>query len=372
MKFCFIAGAGRSGTTLLQALLDGHPECAVWPFELSFHELWENAVEKTKSDDPSRCLRSVLNGVLLANERVHKLGKPLEGSATVLDTTGFDKKRFLDLLQSDEDSLDTAVSYLVHIGASFRWNEHQAVFVLRHNDLPPDWYHDNFPGACHIVMLRDPIENYLAYQKFRIAGRRSFILDLPIGILTQFSMLRVFQGFWAAESSSISNMPMRLEDISASPVEAMNSIAEKLGIEKRDEWKPSVLGNTFSGNSTRGKSEGVRKFTAGYKKKLTRNEYECFKINKRMFTQYYPEMFDGLEIVLDQIDIEKLYQERLLDGTSAIKNMSRTKWNNLYDKLRYFKNHKVVLHETELKALVSMDTLLLPLVTSPSCRNRPV
>ena len=38
----FVLGTGRSGSTLLRSLLDGHPELVVWPFEFSYYSLFED------------------------------------------------------------------------------------------------------------------------------------------------------------------------------------------------------------------------------------------------------------------------------------------------------------------------------------------
>lgn len=369
MKFCFIVGAGRSGTTLVQSLMDCHPECAVWPFELSFQELWMTAVAKSESIEKSQCLRHLLNAVLLSNGKVQKLGKKMEGSATILDTSGFNKDDFINRLQTNQERIDTPLSYLAHLGESFRKNEKQQVFVMRHNDLPHDWYHENLPTCFHIIMLRDPVENYLAYQRFRIAGRHSFILDLPIGILTQFSLRRVFQSFRAADSMYGLDIPLRLEDVTVSPVDHMNFVANRLEIRKLEEWKPSIVGNPFSGNSTRGESETVKNFTEGYKRILTRNEYASFIKYEKMFTKYYPNAFNTVQVVSEKEAIENLYHERLVDG---INKQKTDKWNNLVTRvksLNYIKQSYQRIHEKEMQALISMDALLPCLVESPSWEN---
>lgn len=371
MRICFIVGAGRSGTTLAQALLDCHPECAVWPFELSFQELWLKSVEKGGFQEISSCKRFLLNNTLLSNSRVQKLGEVMEGSATVLNTSGFNKNRFINHLRKDEDVIDTPLTYLAHLGKSFRVTERQQVFVMRHNDLPHDWYHENLATCTHIIMLRNPIENYLAYQRFRIAGKASFIHDLPFGMLTQFSLRRVLQGFWAADRMHSTDITIRLEDVSASTVSQMNYIAELLHIKKLQEWKPSILGNSFSGNSTRGKSKSVKNFTGGYSQRLTKNEHDAFKKYEHIFIKYYPGAFKKVDVVSDIAGIEKLFHARYADGINSIKNHEGIKWFNVRTNFKIFcwKNFNKRMDDCELRALMSMDALLPDIVDSPSWRN---
>lgn len=371
MKFCFIVGAGRSGTTLVQTLLDCHPECAVWPFEFSPRELWYLADKAAGIKSSLQHPRAILNKIFLSNERVKNLGSSIAGSAAVLDTKGFDRDKFIKLLRRDEHKVDTPLSYLNHLGGSFRINDNQQVFVVRHNDLPHDWYHLNIPGSFHIIALREPIENYLAYQRFRIAAGHTFVFDPPIGILTQFSIHRVFQGFWAAEGKHELDIPVRLEDISKSPVERMNMIADRLGIRMILEWNPSVLGNPFSGNSTRGKGYEVKNFALGYSRRLTRNEHNSFMKFQNIFESYYPDVFKQIKVASEKADIAILYNDRFTDGMRIADKQLQAEWYNIVGRLRvtYRKKFYSRINKRELKALISMDVLLPDLVESPSWRS---
>lgn len=69
----FVVGSGRSGTTLIQSLLDGHPQLLVWPEEYGYYTIWNDYFPNSQKGD--RYQGQVLRKCLLRGSGAKDFGK---------------------------------------------------------------------------------------------------------------------------------------------------------------------------------------------------------------------------------------------------------------------------------------------------------
>lgn len=158
----FVGGCPKSGTTLLLALLDSHPQLVVLPEETFYLE--DRRHYKTLKNHPARLRR------LLEKTELRLLGKgrfePAREciSADARNYTGFDYRRFVTLAQNltdrpwMNDSLllsETIRAYAMVLGVDWRhcirWVEKSTS-----NEVRVEALDELFPDAKLIQIVRDP------------------------------------------------------------------------------------------------------------------------------------------------------------------------------------------------------------------------
>jgi len=139
-KLLFISGPGRSGTTLLKDLFDGHPQIAVWPNEWQFITLYKKYVrknlwEKVNLGEILTCLQS----------DKQKFNPVLEGS--VVDHRAKDtasrfpilNPNFAEKLWKEKDRRFNAKEFYYLVANAFKWPHSQIFFCNKCND--PEKHH---------------------------------------------------------------------------------------------------------------------------------------------------------------------------------------------------------------------------------------
>ncbi len=224
----FIVGPPRSGTSLLRALLDGHPDLLVLPFESHLFD-W------VKAADPVRALldrtrlwptlegRGTLSGfeTHTPDEVVRTLGHAFQG-------VGDSRGRLLALVRGWGD--------LVGVPAPSRWVEK----TPRHLFELPTFFRW-FPEEARIlVMERDP-RDVLASQLAQRPSRSVFAMSLS---------LRISREMQARFREDPRVMTVRFEELVAETAEVMGQVASFLEVADSEELRvPTVLGAAYGGNS---------------------------------------------------------------------------------------------------------------------------
>ena len=245
-RACFIAGQAKSGTTLLAALLDNHPELLVLPEETAYFPtvLTKYAPHGRRAQFDYLTKESRSN-VLFAGPSVRGKRDYADFPRTEFLET-FERAAF-DPAKIDSDLLALmAESYAATLGISVdrikRWIEktpanrdHLAEILSR------------FPGAKVLVTMRDPraiLAAQIAITEKR--GRRDFSIYYVVAHWRVAAKLvrRVLQG----ETGGI---VVRYEDLATDPSTTMKKVCDYLEIafDPGIVLKPTKIGRAWSGNS---------------------------------------------------------------------------------------------------------------------------
>ena len=192
MKALFISGHGRSGTTLLRDLLDGHPQIAVWPNEWQFTTLYKHHVNKNLSE------RIAVDKILMyfKNDK-DKFLPVLDGS--VSDHRLQSKKQdflklnstFAEKLWALKDRIVDAKEFYYLVADNFKWLDSQELFCNKCNDPENIMsYMSYFREASFIFIIRDPIESYISKLKHRAKGYSLVYSGYPYSV-PLFSFLEI-------------------------------------------------------------------------------------------------------------------------------------------------------------------------------------
>lgn len=134
----FIVGCGRSGTTLLQTLLDAHPDIAIPPESFVYHRF--GAIFDTYGDlRSSRCRRKLLRD-LLRDRRIRAW--PIQMTLDALDTTVNEHSR--------AGVIRALFRFYANAQGATRWGEKTPVHV-HHMEM----IREDFPDAKFIHLVRD-------------------------------------------------------------------------------------------------------------------------------------------------------------------------------------------------------------------------
>jgi hypothetical protein len=231
----FLLGIARSGTTLLQSLLDGHPQLLVDVADSRFYRWYkryyrwldrlkyrprsrENRIEAAQTvmlshifNEPSHYYQDFLSHICIAE---------LEGHfrSLVCSSKGYPKdylESYFHALGIASGHLNSATKYWVDKTLSYEYLFYR--------------YAQWWPNARFIYMIRDPRDIYTSYKKRDIKNKR------PVTSIESFALiwgnsvhaLRDCQRTITPERYYI----LRYEDLVHDPQRAMQSIAEFLGIE---------------------------------------------------------------------------------------------------------------------------------------------
>lgn len=208
----FIAGADRSGTTLMYTLLASHPEISMvrrtnlWRY---FHRRYGDLADPANLD---RCLGDMLRYRRMRHlepdeERIRREfrdGPPTYGRLFAL-VHGHNAER---------------------IGRS-RWGDKSL-----HNELFADSIFEEFPDARVVHMMRDPRDRYAS-----VSRRNGATLD-RVGAATGRWLVSARAGRRNAEANPDRYRCIRFEDLVTDPAGVMADVCRFVGVE----FTPSMLG----------------------------------------------------------------------------------------------------------------------------------
>lgn len=279
MQYCaaFIAGSPRSGTTLMTALLDDHPDLLVFPEEYLYVQ-----PRNTPREDAPSVLDSVFKEKVLLR---------LKGKKNFLDDIlgedrkydDFDYHRFEDavneyfrlLLENKEENVRISVTILAFISLIYGYGhatgkETYARWVVKHPYYELHWQQlfNDFPDAKIIYMVRDPrdviLSRTLKRNKKRYLKRGGNVATWK----SEKGSLRPSVRFFKEWERSIISflrinkavsgqiLPVRYEDLVSAPRDIMGKVSEFLGVP----WQESLVTPSFSGRLWEGNSMQERTF----------------------------------------------------------------------------------------------------------------
>lgn len=275
----FILGYPKSGTSLLTALLDSHPELVVLPEESDYYNvIWPYARMLNYLWRASRNKKNVLLlRKITKSTHIKNLfrGKVLEDISGNLDYANFNGQRFQDILFTNikrsknfrrRDILVNLISAYFETDSNLNQNFKKQFWVEK---TPRHLWHissilRDFPQAKFIFIYRDPRDNYVSYKK----KWGDKLTPLAFAKAWNKSLYRINK----ANQGAI--LYIKYEDLVSNPIAQLEKVASFLSIG----WdnvltEPSKRGNPWRGNSMFGKSmDSISKENLGRYKKVIKNE----------------------------------------------------------------------------------------------------
>jgi len=245
-RACFIAGQAKSGTTLLAALLDNHPQLLVLPEETAyFPTVLTKYAPRGRRAQFDYLTRRSLSNVLFGGPC--KWGKR--------NYSAFPREKFLETFQREAfDPPNAQVDLLVLMVKAYaatlerpvdpvgRWVEKTPA---NRNHIPA--IRDRFPQAKILVTLRDPraiLAAQIALEKTRKTGRFSTYYVIAHWRVAAELARRVVSG-------EIPGLVVQYEHLVCEPAKIMEKVCAYLEIEfdPATVLTPTKVGQFWSGNS---------------------------------------------------------------------------------------------------------------------------
>jgi hypothetical protein len=240
----FILGIARSGTTLLQSLLDGHQQLLVDIYDSRFAYWykrvygWINQLQHGPVSTPERL--ALAEQIML--DHVFNADSPYYQDFVSHVSTPELKNHFRNLLAAPSNHpKDFLESYLHALGlASGHLTSQTRYWVDKTLSYEYLFYRyaQWWPTARFIYMTRDPRDIYTSYKKRDIKNNR------PITSIESFAVT------WGDSARTLLNcqrqvapqnrLVLRYEDLVANPQTVMQSVADFLGID----FAPGLLSPT--------------------------------------------------------------------------------------------------------------------------------
>lgn len=245
-----ILGYPKSGTSLLNAALDSHPQLVVVPEEVDFFTALYPLIIAMKS------------GVIIRQHHVNKFLDRLRKSSHIRNmnrSASFkDLSGNADYSSFDYKAFENQIREFLH-GRSYHWKQfyisipfayHRVMSIAsdKNDELMgwvektptnihfKDFLQNCFPQAKWMGIIRDPRDNYLAYTKKDNIDIWRFIYS------------------WKGRMKDImehNNIhKIRYEDLTSNPEPVLKNMASRMGIEfRRSLLQPSKIGIPWYGNS---------------------------------------------------------------------------------------------------------------------------
>ena len=249
----FICGLNRTGTTLLMALLDGHPQMVVAPSETHFFLHFLPTARHLSQEKRIKLAREILLEVIDTDNMYYQKflsHVPVGQTVDVL----------FELSQSAREVQDLLPAAIFAYGlASNQVSQETRYWVEKtpSNEFFADLIFRFWPNAKCIHMVRDPRDHFAS---LKMRARRNGE-PLPSPLISSLEWLRsVKQGKQNSRIYGVQRyLLIRFEDLLRSPEEVMEVICSFLSIEKHSSlFAPTKGGGKvdWAGNAANGKVYG--------------------------------------------------------------------------------------------------------------------
>jgi hypothetical protein len=303
----FICGYPKSGTTLLLALLDSHPELLVFPEETRFFQ--------RVLGHPERCNPDYLFSETAV--RVLGLGKVSMPSGE-RDYSDIDYRGYQDALRSyweagnkDQRTLFEAIFHAYGL-VKDQFDQKYCVEKTPFNERYLNRAAQMWPDLRAIYIARDPRDNYCSYRKQRetqvaASDRKDglSVLSKEEFIAYWLDSLLSWERFRARHKKQV--LMLRYEDLVQKPDEELKHLCDFLGIDwDRKLLIPTRNNHPWSGNSIYGtQHEGISTSSVGrYRERLSEDEIVYLERWLRKMMRRY-----GWTMDFEQSSPKKLFWE---------------------------------------------------------------
>jgi hypothetical protein len=256
LPLTFLCGHRKSGTTMLANLLDGHPALSVYPTDLAL--LYGYFPEFVRAHDPPQERRARLKTMLFDDFKRRQVAEGLDAEKM--------SERFFDGLQDDD--LGEPKFLIRKLMQAFRDSigepqvaPSSGVFKETSIEIYAAEIMKWFPEARFIHLVRDPRDNFAAlatgvegYYSRMGEDHNKTLASLLNRVRIGFRMARINSSQFGDDRYRV----LRFEDLTASPKDAMQAVADFLGVEFHQcMLTPTTLGKPAGGNAF----DGVANFS---------------------------------------------------------------------------------------------------------------
>ncbi|MFQ5500511.1 MAG: sulfotransferase [Candidatus Zixiibacteriota bacterium] len=256
LRIIFINGFGRSGTTLLMSLLDGHPSLVVCPLEMPFIEEFHQISGNKDYCDGNVFVRYILEDSPFR----HVGGFARTAGASPFDLTSVNKKVFqhsLDVLKDRQVTIQEAFSGIAHAFSEALYGNKvppsKSHFAMKMNDLGRlNSYLDLFPDAKTVLGVRHPMPYFESRSMYLYKAYKSNRPPHLAKIIHEDNLVSYEDGLEQVRRSGTHKRCLinKLEDMHADLKANMGRIAEFIGIPYHDALVfPTILNKPYEGNT---------------------------------------------------------------------------------------------------------------------------
>jgi len=276
IKPIFILGAHKSGTSLLRALFDGHPDLFVVPMESHFipHLEWwitypyRRTFPRVVTKDDF--LNNVKNWISCSNESENFMADSI--TKGIFDLSRFNERIDKTLFSSEKQNiLDyfSAIYYSIY-GEELNKNKRIVEKSVENTEFALDLFR-LFPDAYFLNIVRNPYANLVAIRKFAVKKTYPW-LGHPLRALIN-SYYYLFRNLRLLEKY----MVIKYEDLVIDTENIMRKVCNNIELEYSTSLlEPSFLNKPWAGNSTSGnKFNGISRMPIrSWEKEITSIETE--------------------------------------------------------------------------------------------------
>lgn len=254
MKPLFIAGPARSGTTITAALLDGHQEILVWPFEFYFFTSFWGSIAKGKTArfrDIIPYAEKIISPFSETETKNSFSTQFLNGKVDI-------KKLRQNLCENtDQEREFDAIDFFIHLGHCFASAHTDYVsrrpkyFAMKTMLLGVDWNRfDEMPDTQVIMTTRPAQECYMSSKDKAVVRQGRDVSDWLMTEGTEVLLRLRFARFLAeARKDDPRFQFVSLSDLKGRSEEILRTVMSKLEVDwDESSLKPTFLGNPFGGH----------------------------------------------------------------------------------------------------------------------------
>jgi hypothetical protein len=239
----FVVGYPKSGTTLVLALLDGHPQLAVIPGETR----WFTDPPRSLGELHERWIRYLVNPS--GQDPFWLLGRPAEAHDPYL---AFSNDLYaLARAHPELDPLTLlAALFASRAPAARAWVEKTPLHLFELNRI-----RSRFPSARFVHVVRDPLSTVAAIQQFAQHGWRTDLDETTSGVAAALGLASRLSRKLGGDTYLV----VRYEDVVRAPADELRRVAEFIGIDVSD----SLLHPTLAGVPVRANSAWLERRVLG-------------------------------------------------------------------------------------------------------------
>lgn len=272
----FIAGSGRSGTTLLWQLLNDHPAILSWPFEFPIYSDYALAIKRLKNKPKTI---AAINDIIFTENTLgfSEIGKHYHDDFIDYPLDMIDRDRFFDFFEPINNLEVDRKTYiqtliLAYYEALHEKPENPTYIVIKSNEYYMSNMVADFPDYHLINMMREPIATYISKKKYqfkinkqhpaltyhrhetnipKLLSHAKSILQ-PQSCLMLVNAAKIIASRRFAQNFPLSNniMHLNLEDLQQDPYFWTHKIADFLQIPFQDSLlTPSIYGQIAQANT---------------------------------------------------------------------------------------------------------------------------
>jgi len=300
--------SGRSGTSLISSLLDGHPRVATTPDDIlmGFYVFWEafgNLESEALVDAFIDQFGLLFNG---AEPCKNPKSSVCHGDHEGFTTMGEDRDQTLsadvdvfrsslrDMLPQGATVLRRLFTQALHVAYAdaigHRLEEGAVISIGLHTPSRPVVIAliEDFSGARLLYMVREPIQTLGSHFRIFMTGAKKLVPNIPFKVVRA----RFLSGMPALENVKFQSRAVRLEDLHLAPKRTMSAVCGWLGIP----WDDALMHSTFNGLQYWNDKASAHQ-ASGFSEKIISQKHDSYisRFDRFRYTVIFARRFQGFD-----------------------------------------------------------------------------